>query len=55
MVVTVCFLMYTATIVPIQICMWNYDDSCNMFPTLYFDVGIDTYFIVSCIYSAQIT
>jgi len=53
MVITVCLLMYTAIIVPLQICMWNYDDPCNMFPTLYFDVGIDMYFIVSIICHEQ--
>ena len=39
-------LLYTATIVPIQVCMWNYDDPCNMFPTLYFDVFVDAFFMV---------
>ena len=39
-------LVYTAMIVPIQICMWNYDDPCNMFPTLFFDVFVDIFFMV---------
>ena len=39
-------LVYTAMVVPIQICMWNYDDPCNMFPTLYFDVFVDIFFMV---------
>ncbi len=39
-------LIYTAVIVPVQICMWNYDDPCNMFPTLYFDVFVDAFFMV---------
>ena len=39
-------LVYTAMVVPIQLCMWNYDDPCNMFPTLYFDVFVDIFFMV---------
>ncbi len=39
-------LIYTAMIVPVQICMWNYEDPCNMFPTLYFDVFVDAFFMV---------
>ena len=41
------FLLYTAVIVPVQICMWNYDDPCNKFPTLYFDIGVDSFFMVA--------
>jgi hypothetical protein len=26
--------------------MWDYSDSCNKFPTLYFDLFIDTFFMV---------
>jgi hypothetical protein len=40
-------LIYTAVIVPVQICMWNYDDPCDMFPTLFFDVFVDAFFMVS--------
>ncbi len=40
------FLIYTAMIVPVQICMWNYDDPCIMFPTLFFDVIVDSFFMV---------
>jgi hypothetical protein len=40
------FLLYTATIVPIQICVWSYDDPCNKFPTLFFDVLVDLFFLV---------
>jgi hypothetical protein len=39
-------LLYTAVIVPVQICLWTYDDPCNAFPTLYFDVIVDTFFVV---------
>ena len=39
-------LLYTAVIVPVQICMWNYDDPCNKFPTLPFDVIVDCFFMV---------
>ena len=40
-------LMYTAILVPIQLCLWSYDDPCNIFPTLYFDVFVDSFFLVS--------
>ncbi len=40
------FLIYTIVIVPVQICLWNYDDPCNKFPTLYFDIIVDTFFMV---------
>ncbi len=39
-------LLYTAVVAPVQICLWNYDDPCNAFPTLYFDVFIDAFFLV---------
>ena len=39
-------LFYSAVIVPVQVFMWDYDDPCNMFPTLYFDVLVDTFFLV---------
>ena len=45
-------LIYTAVIVPVQICMWNYDDPCNMFPTLFFDVFVDAFFMVGSISSS---
>ena len=41
-------LFYTAIIVPVQICLWNYDDPCNIFPTLPFDIVVDTFFLVDC-------
>ncbi len=40
-------LLYTAITVPVQICLWSYDDPCNIFPTLYFDVVVDSFFLVS--------
>jgi hypothetical protein len=39
-------LFYTAMVVPVQIFMWDYSDPCNTFPTLYFDVLVDLFFIV---------
>jgi hypothetical protein len=39
-------LLYTAITVPVQICLWSYDDPCNIFPTLYFDVVVDSFFLV---------
>jgi hypothetical protein len=41
-------LLYTAITVPVQICLWKYDDPCNAFPTLYFDVTVDSFFLVIC-------
>ena len=29
-----------------QICIWDYSDPCNVFPTLYFDVFVDSFFLV---------
>jgi hypothetical protein len=40
-------LFYTAIIVPVQICLWSYDDPCNAFTTLNFDVVVDTFFLVN--------
>jgi hypothetical protein len=40
-------LLYSAIIVPFQICIWDYTDPCNIFPTLFFDLGVDTFFLVS--------
>jgi hypothetical protein len=39
-------LFYTAMVVPIQIFLWDYSDTCNMFPTLYFDILVDVFFMV---------
>jgi hypothetical protein len=38
-------LVYTAIIAPVQICMWEYEDPCNIFPTMYFDVFVDAFFL----------
>ena len=40
-------LFYTALIVPAQICLWSYDDPCDMFPSLPFDVIVDVFFMVT--------
>ena len=39
-------LLYTSAVVPVQICLWDYDDPCNIFPTLFFDVAVDSFFLV---------
>ena len=39
-------LIYSSVIIPVQLCLWNYDDPCIMFPTLYFDVIVDSFFLV---------
>ncbi len=46
MVFNALFLVYTGVLAPLQICLWNYDDPCNKFPTLFFDVLIDCFFLV---------
>ena len=40
------FLLYTAVIVPIQLFLWSYDDPCVLFPTLYLDLLVDSFFLV---------
>jgi hypothetical protein len=40
------FLVYTAIIAPVQICLWNYDDPCKSIATLYFDTFVDIFFLV---------
>jgi hypothetical protein len=40
------FLLYSAVVVPFQICMWDYSDPCNLFPTLQLDLAVDTFFLV---------
>ena len=42
------FLLYTALIVPVQIFLWDYSNPCVIFPTLYFDVLVDVFFLVPC-------
>ncbi len=39
-------LFYTAIVVPAQIFLWDYSDPCVVFPTLYFDVVVDIFFMV---------
>jgi hypothetical protein len=42
-------LFYTAMVVPVQIFLWDYSDQCNMFPTLFFDVFVDMFFVVRAV------
>ena len=30
-----------------QLCMWDYDDPCSIFPTLRFDAFVDTFFLAT--------
>jgi hypothetical protein len=40
-------LLYTAVIAPAQIFLWEVDETgCTTFPTLYFDLFVDTFFLV---------
>ena len=48
--VSAILLLYSAVVVPFQICMWDYSDPCNTFPTLDFDMFVDTFFVVLCFY-----
>ena len=46
------FLAYSAYVVPMQLSFWANRDPCDPFPTLYFDLVVDTYFLViSLLYS----
>jgi hypothetical protein len=40
-------LLYTAVMVPVQIFMWEQVDSCSAFPTLFFDIFVDIFFLVT--------
>jgi hypothetical protein len=40
-------LLYTAIVVPFQILLWDYSNPCRMFPTLYLDMLVDTFFLVA--------
>jgi hypothetical protein len=41
------FLLYTAVVAPVQIFLWDFDEAeCKTFPTLYFDLFVDAFFIV---------
>ena len=54
--VSASLLLYSAVIVPFQICMWDYTNPCNIFPTLRFDMCVDTFFMVrGAIYIISIT
>jgi hypothetical protein len=44
--VSALLLLYTAVIAPAQIFLWDSSDPCNKFPTLYFDVFVDSFFLV---------
>jgi hypothetical protein len=46
MLMSFCLLLYTGVVVPIQVGLWDYDSPCNIFPTLYFDVFVDIFFLV---------
>jgi hypothetical protein len=39
-------LLYTALVVPVQMLLWDYSNPCRMFPTLYLDILVDTFFLV---------
>ena len=47
-------LLYTAVVVPVQICLWTYEDPCTSFPTLYFDVMVDAFFMVCLCGTARV-
>ena len=40
------FLAYSAYVVPMQLSFWAIRDACDPFPTLTFDLVVDTYFLV---------
>ena len=40
-------LAYSAAIVPVQLSFWEQIDICTAQPTLYFDVFVDSFFLVS--------
>jgi hypothetical protein len=40
-------LLYTAIIAPAQVFLWEFnEEECNTFPTLYFDILVDLFFLV---------
>jgi hypothetical protein len=40
-------LLYTAIIAPAQVFVWEFkEEECNVFPTLYFDIVVDLFFMV---------
>jgi hypothetical protein len=41
-------LLYTAIIAPAQVFLWEFNEvECNTFPTLYFDIAVDLFFLVN--------
>ena len=40
-------LLYTAIIAPVQVFVWEFnEEECNIFPTMYFDIFVDIFFMV---------
>jgi hypothetical protein len=40
-------LLYTAIAAPVQVFVWEVnEEECNIFPTLYFDIIVDVFFMV---------
>ncbi len=52
--VSAILLLYSAAVVPFQICMWDYTDPCNVFPTLQFDMFVDLFFVVGSEFAAGV-
>ena len=50
-ILSACMLVYSAFIVPIQLTFWNVDDPCWAYPTLYFDMFVDVFFLFESFYS----
>ncbi len=48
--VSAILLLYSAVVVPFQLCMWDYTDPCNIFPTLNFDMFVDSFFMVPMLF-----
>jgi hypothetical protein len=46
MVVSGISLLYTAVVVPPQIFLWDYSESCNTFSSLFIDNVVDSFFLV---------
>jgi hypothetical protein len=40
-------LLYTALVAPVQVFVWELnEEECDPFPTLYFDIAVDIFFLV---------
>ena len=50
-IVSAMMLVYSAFMVPVQLTFWNVDDPCWVYPTLYFDMFLDIFFLVETFYS----